>query len=383
VIDGWLVQFKAWMHGTFLGNVPILERGLFNILDFFAGLLTGVNPRFHWFQITTGLLLAVVVYLTGRQVRPVGGWRGFIRYCFPKEAYTHPSARVDYQLAIMNAGFGFLFNQVTWRVNTVVMTALFTSWLTRMFGPAPHSLEWTASLVVGITALIIVAEDFASYAFHYVEHKVPFLWAIHKVHHSAEVLTPITGLRTHPLEYALAGASRSVVVALVLAPVIYLFTGPPLPLEIFGIGATVVVTGALGQLLQHSHVWLSFGRTLEHVLISPALHQIHHSQARQHWDRNFGVNFALWDWIFGTLYIPAGPVKITYGVSGESRQPHPNVFAAWLRPFWDMVPMRRRLVEVTAESLRSIGVRRGAMHAPSPPDELPPPIRSASWSGDD
>src|SRR5882724_4984279 len=108
----YLEQSKVWLHGTILGQIPFLERGVFQLFDLFAGPIVGAG-RFHWVQILESLVLAGGVYLTGRHVRPSGGWRGFIRYCFPKELYTHPSAIVDYQLAAVNAAFGFVFN-IAW-----------------------------------------------------------------------------------------------------------------------------------------------------------------------------------------------------------------------------------------------------------------------------
>ena len=46
-------------------------------------------------------------------------------------------------------------------------------------------------------------------------HRVPALWEFHKVHHSAEVLTPLTEWRQHPLELMLfpvvIGAATAVV----------------------------------------------------------------------------------------------------------------------------------------------------------------------------
>jgi sterol desaturase/sphingolipid hydroxylase (fatty acid hydroxylase superfamily) len=50
------------------------------------------------------------------------------------------------------------------------------------------------------------------------------------------------------------------------------------------------------------------------VLISPAHHQIHHSAAPRHCDRNMGLVFALWDWAGGTLYPPDRRERLTYGL---------------------------------------------------------------------
>jgi sterol desaturase/sphingolipid hydroxylase (fatty acid hydroxylase superfamily) len=351
VIIAYLEQFRLWLHGTFIGQVPLLEQSFIRILELFAGPFTG-NGRFHWVQLIESLVLAAVVYAAGRQVKPADGWRGFLRYCFPKELYKHPSAIVDYQLNVMNACFGYVFN-LAWRVNTVFITGLLAAGLTRIFGPPPHPLEWTTPWLIGLALLAFISQDLGNYVLHYVSHRIPSLWALHKLHHSAEVLTPFTANRVHPLEASLIAANRAIFISVILAPVVYFFAAPPAPIEIFGIAVSVMISGALGDVLMHTHVWLSWGRTVNHVLFAPAMHQIHHSQAPKHWDRNFGAMFSIWDWMFGTIYIPAEPEIITYGVYGEPRQPYPNGLVGWVRPIWEMVPMRERIVHISARLLGS------------------------------
>jgi sterol desaturase/sphingolipid hydroxylase (fatty acid hydroxylase superfamily) len=56
--------------------------------------------------------------------------------------------------------------------------------------------------------------------------------------------------------------------------------------------------------LQHTHMWISFRGMLGRIFVSPAHHQVHHSSNPKHFDKNFGSCLALWDWMFGTLYVP-------------------------------------------------------------------------------
>ena len=369
----FLTGLKAALHDTILGQAPLLERAVFQLLDFLTGPVTGIGTRFHWFQLLEAVALSAIVYAAGRQVRPSGGWLGFVRFLFPKALYGHASSMIDYQLAILNTCFGFVFN-VTWRFNTIAMTALLLAWLERHFGPAPHTTAWAPALLVAVTVWILLAEDLANYIFHVLTHKIPFMWALHRVHHSAEVLTPITALRTHPLEYAFAAVWRGAFTSAALAPVLYWFTGPPATIEIFGMGAIVIVMGALGTTLQHSHIWLSFGRVLDHVICGPAVHQIHHSQAPEHWDCNFGVMFSFWDWMFGTLVLPGAPKILVLGLAGEARQPHPNAIAAWLLPLWEMVPFRRafidRLAWMFGPGVSDLAVRMCLIRPPAPAPAL-------------
>ena len=57
--------------------------------------------------------------------------------------------------------------------------------------------------------------------------------------------------------------------------------------------------------LRHSNVWLTYGPGLGKWLISPAHHQLHHSYEPRHLGCNRGFDIALWDRLYGTLYVPA------------------------------------------------------------------------------
>ena len=59
--------------------------------------------------------------------------------------------------------------------------------------------------------------------------------------------------------------------------------------------------------LQHSHMWIAFRGMLGRIFVSPAHHQVHHSDNPKHFDKNFGSCLALWDWMFGTLDHGTGP----------------------------------------------------------------------------
>ena len=70
---------------------------------------------------------------------------------------------------------------------------------------------------------------------------------------------------------------------------------------VLGANAILFVFNTLGSNLRHSHVWITYGPVFERFLISPAQHQIHHSQHARDHGRNFGAVLALWDWVGGSL----------------------------------------------------------------------------------
>ncbi|MGB8043961.1 MAG: sterol desaturase family protein, partial [Pseudolabrys sp.] len=99
--------------------------------------------------------------------------------------------------------------------------------------------------------------------------------------------------------------------------------------------------------LQHSHMWISFRGVLGRVFVSPAHHQVHHSSNPKHFNKNFGSCLALWDWMFGTLYVPQKTRELlTFGfgdqpnahtVKGELVDPLLNA-AGHLKPLWQKRP---------------------------------------------
>ena len=90
-----------------------------------------------------------------------------------------------------------------------------------------------------------------------------------------------------------------------------------------------ITFNALGANLRHSHVWLSYG-PLEKILISPAQHQIHHSNHPEHFDKNFGICLSIWD-ILGKSWVPSGRERtFEFGLDDASPTPAHGL----LRTLW-------------------------------------------------
>ena len=110
-----------------------------------------------------------------------------------------------------------------WLVDTAVVGAVcgacgFTAaaWAARngfgVLNQAAASL-WTA---VPVTVVVL---DLVSYGWHWANHRVPFLWRLHQVHHSDPSFTVSTGVRFHPGELLLSLPVRLAAVVLIGAPV--------------------------------------------------------------------------------------------------------------------------------------------------------------------
>ena len=165
--------------------------------------------------------------------------------------------------------------------------------------------------------LAFVGGDFMLYWTHRLFHRVPLLWRAHRLHHAPEVLTPLTAFRFWPQENAvhLSGNmfGQGVGIGLCMA-----VAGTQVPaLTLLGVNAAAMIWGMAFAHLRHSHVPLGFPRALSYVLVSPHMHQAHHSADVAHHDRNFATALALWDWIFGTLYIPRREERFRFGLGEE------------------------------------------------------------------
>jgi hypothetical protein len=153
------------------------------------------------------------------------------------------------------------------------------------------------------TLVFFLAYDFGRYLAHFVQHRFDILWHFHKVHHSAEVLTPFTAFRAHPVDLVIMATFPAAATGMVNGIFNY-WSGGTAGLHLFfGLHAFIFIYNLVGN-LRHTHVWLSYGPVLSQIFISPAQHQIHHSIEERHWGRNIGFALAIWDRLFATLYIP-------------------------------------------------------------------------------
>ena len=253
--------------------------------------------------------------------------QGFLKFLFPKAIYFHKSARVDYGIFLVNLFLSPL----------LLVGAGLQTWVSAEVGGLLLGLNDRAAVFVGewsnATYLVFIlghtlAADLSVYMIHRFHHQSDVFWPLHALHHSAEVMTPVTLFRKHPLWNVSARLLNLVVTGLFQGAFIFVFFGGPKTEVLFGINTIYVLYNFFGANLRHSHVWMSWGKPLSYVFISPAMHQIHHDPTRM--QKNYGEVFAIWDWMFRTLYIPAGFEKFDIGL-GQSN-PHQTLALAYYMP---------------------------------------------------
>ena len=245
-------------------------------------------PRdLHWKTLLLTLFLAILIYLLrrGHGAKSAGGRErktGLLNFVLPKDIYTHISARVDIWLYLLERVL-----RPFWAVALLATVGPPTEQtviglLQWTFGETPAlQSNYAWMLLYSLTTLLCY--DFVFYAIHYTMHKVPALWAIHKVHHSAEVLTPLTRYREHFIAGPIWATGAAISYSFSAGIFAYLFDGGLTMATILNIGFFTLLFGFNGS-FRHYHVSFRYPRWLEKWLQSPALHHTHHSYLKKHWD---------------------------------------------------------------------------------------------------
>lgn len=145
-------------------------------------------------------------------------------------------------------------------------------------------------LLIGIIAYVVVM-DLGEYLFHRAQHAIPWMWAMHSLHHSDTVYDSTTTVRHFWLDPLLKTVTIWLAVGL-------LFKASPVILVVYAL---------LGyyNFLTHSNVKLGFGKAWW-VWNSPQYHRIHHSASSEHFDVNFAALLPIFDLIAGSYYRPSG-----------------------------------------------------------------------------
>ncbi|MEZ5935568.1 MAG: sterol desaturase family protein [Alphaproteobacteria bacterium] len=296
--------------------------------------LAGPAVRLFPVYLLTTILIACAVYLTVRPREP------FLRWLLPWSTWSHASTMVDIKLFALNRLLSLVgvFNSVF----LTSATALFV--LTLLSG---RPGEGQSVNPIFASFCILLAHDFGIYWIHRIHHETRILWPFHSVHHSAEVMTPITVYRKHPIYDVLSSAARGLFSGVIQGVVLAMFVGPMTLSTLLGINVFYVLFNLLGANLRHTHIWLSYGRVLEHIVISPAQHQIHHSRAVAHHNKNYGEVLALWDWMFGTLYVPDGREDLDFGLADADGRPLPQPHGTF----------GQALMQPVRQALRAAGAR--------------------------
>lgn len=277
------------------------------------------SQRLFWLYILSSLVIAFLV--SGGKALKQANWRAY---------WLHPSALLDYRFFFIN-----------WFIKVFMLAPLLLSaqtvaiWVFEGLAPwlgMPIINVSQSAIIILYTLSLFVVSDFTRYVLHRLLHTNKYLWQFHKVHHSAPVLNPLTFYRVHPVENLLFGLRYALSAGLVTGGFLALF-GPRLGMwTLMGANGFVFIFSLLGTHLRHSHIFLSYPASIERLLISPAMHQVHHYSRYARY--NYGGYLAIWDWLFGSLMPSRQAQRATrFGFAGQDMQGYTRVTQLLYQPF--------------------------------------------------
>ena len=219
--------------------------------------------------------------------------------------------RKDFWLDTFYMFFNFYIFDVIAFAALVKVTYLLFSDFTSMLGYTGgvlvdfSNVHWLLQMV-----LFFVVIDFVQWCVHLLLHRVPFLWRFHKIHHSVKEMGFAAHLRYHFVENMVYRPAKYVIVSLLFG---FQFE------NIFYIYYISVLIGHLN----HANLNLDYG-PMRFLLNNPKMHIWHHAKQfpESHPNGvNFGISLSVWDYLFGTSYVPSSGRDLELGFENDEHYP--------------------------------------------------------------
>ncbi len=288
--------------------------------------------RFFWFYLCSAIGIALVICYFRQSTGEGRSIPAALRAAFPRRIFLHRSALLDYRYVLINHVLQVVILGAL-IVNTATMTGGFLAFLRFALGGEGTNATPGPVASVIFTLCMVLALDGGLFVAHWLQHKIPTLWEFHTVHHSAEVLTPITVLRMHPVDMILNALTQAALLGAANAVFLYIYSAPVSEVTVVGANALTFLFFVGGYHLRHSHIWIMFPRGIRDPISSPALHHIHHSKSPKHFDKNFARIFTFWDRLAGTLYIPKQKEELEFGLEEKDHKQLSTIWQLYATPF--------------------------------------------------
>ena len=306
-----------------------------------------INPKKRIFFIY--LIISIIIAIIWLCFHKKMTLKKSLKKIFNSKILFSKSSKGDYKLFILNQIIMFLISPILLSQLTIA-TILFyyfhsISWLSAgIYSNYPHLL-----IIVLFTSTHFFLDDFTKFFVHRCMHKWKLLWALHKVHHSATTLNPMTVFRTHPLEGVIFSFRSSITQAITISIFVFLFGNNVDLVTILGANIFSFFFNIFGANLRHSHISIRYWRWLEYIIISPAQHQVHHSIAVKHYDKNFGVAFAFWDWIFGSHHHSEDIDNLTLGLKKNTEHKTHTLLNLYFSPISEIINILKKKLKKIKE----------------------------------
>ena len=239
---------------------------------------------------------------------------------FWEEFYPRRQLAASIVTRWVSAGALATINTLLFRFAAPLLTIPFALWVAQREIGLLNTVDAPLWLTFLVSFWVL---DFGRWFQHYLLHRVPFLWLLHRAHHTDHDYDFTVGLRFHPGDGLFAGGAQILFIALLGAPV-------------EAVVASELIYVAFG-FFAHGNMMipLKLDRVLRWVIVTPDVHRIHHSTVNAETNANFAGFVTWWDRLFGT-YIDqpqAGHEGMAIGLD-EFRDPkHLQLHWILINPF--------------------------------------------------
>lgn len=288
-----------------------------------------------------------------------GGFREFLAYLLPRDLFTRWTCYQDLGFIVVKQLIKPLISLPLLLLTSANCAVGAYAVLVHVFGPRaerPMSV-WLFTILLLVA---VVVQDFFRFYSHRLLHRFDVLWDVHKVHHSAGYLTPLTNHRSHVIEEVLQQAATGFSVGPVLGLTAFLTQTSISTNSLLGFDAYVLIDALCFSMLRHSHIGLSF-YGLERFLLSPKQHHMHHSIEERHWDKNFGFMFSFWDRMAGSICYSDPHEHLNFGITDPDVRDYSSVLKLHLMPFVKLV--RRCLTGIEKSRTEAADATSAPLHA--------------------
>lgn len=218
----------------------------------------------------------------------------------------------------------YVVNSSLFLFNNLVLPILSVSTLLAIAGQhsSPGLLDGLLPTTKAVLSFVLF--DLTLYFWHWLSHRLSWLWQFHRVHHSDLTMNVSTAFRVHLLD-------QLTIMAFKVAYVV----GLGIDKETLAWNEAITT---LFLMFHHSNIAFKGEGIVGNFIIVPSLHRLHHSAQRHEHDSNYGAVFSVWDSLFGTLkvgqpealgiaeFIPNDLVGlIMAGFGGKSQNPAPAI----------------------------------------------------------
>ena len=237
-----------------------------------------------------------IKYIQGIVLAAVFGLQFFLEHVFPqkKDLNNWKNERFNIAVGLLNI------------VLTLLPAFVMVKWLGII-----SDKQWGLLHLIHLSPLVeiiitIVLLDLWMYAWHQLNHIVPFLWQFHAFHHKDEKMNSTTALRFH------------------IAELLFSYPGKALVCLLAGIHFTPLIIYeclfSASVIIHHSNIRITekLDAVYRLLFVSPIMHRIHHSTKRQERDSNYGALFSCWDRIFNSWKTKAG-AHLCFGIDEEKK----------------------------------------------------------------